>query len=131
MVHNYTRLYIVIYKNLKKNWPNRLPQKQLDYKTFSTKADVLDPANSFLDDKIRAGIGINVELIQSFKDWYIRITNTDPGSNAILNTAGIMYLIPTGITVSVQNDYQYLLKDHLYMNGGNLLLNGCAELIIS
>lgn len=46
------------------------------------------------------------------------------------SNSGIKYNIEEGETVIVNNNHQYFLKDHLYLNGGTIQLNGSAQLIL-
>ena len=56
---------------------------------------------------------------------------TTASVNNIINaSSGIKFQIESGEVVKVDNDYQYLLRDHLYLNGGTIQLNGNAEMII-
>lgn len=49
-------------------------------------------------------------------------------NNIINQSSGLPYIIED-ITVTVQNNYQYLVKDHLYIRGsGHLKLQGNAQL---
>lgn len=51
-------------------------------------------------------------------------------NNIVNESSGLLYIIED-ITVTVKNNYQYLVKDHLYIRGsGHLKLQGNAQLKI-
>ena len=43
---------------------------------------------------------------------------------------GNRYIIPAGVNIVVKDNYQYLIKDNLYLTGGSITLEGNAQLCI-
>ena len=76
--------------------------------------------------------GINITAINKFITQFNVLVNNPIviNNNYTSKYSGTPYIIPTGETIIVDNNKQYLVKDHLYLTGGHIILSGNAQLKI-
>ena len=71
------------------------------------------------------------QILEAVRGVWNFIENPDIIVPILNQFAGILYVIESGVTVIVNNDYQYFLDDTLYLSGGDIWLEGNAELIVN
>ena len=48
----------------------------------------------------------------------------------VTQISGTRYIIPVNVIETIKNNYQYFIKDHLYLTGGHIVMEGNAQLVI-